>query len=152
MKGGGVIWAEKSVFYCKKGGSFWTEKSVFYHKKRGHFELKSQSFCCKKGGHFQTGEQGWVPFFPVSEVAGKQTCLAVSLPKHTYVSPCSTPTVPCSTPHCNTRLTFGENLEQKYSKSPFYVNIYILYKYLYRLLIILIPVYRDPIIQTINLL
>ncbi len=29
----GFIWAEKSVFHCKKGGSFWTEKSVFYHEK-----------------------------------------------------------------------------------------------------------------------
>ncbi len=24
-------------------------------------------FCSKEGGHFQTGEQGWVPHFPVSE-------------------------------------------------------------------------------------
>ncbi len=29
-------------------------------------------FCNKKGGHFQTGEQGWVPLFPVSEGAGKR--------------------------------------------------------------------------------
>ncbi len=43
------------MFYHKKGGSFWTEKSVLYRKK---------------GGHFQTGEQGWVPFFPLSEGAG----------------------------------------------------------------------------------
>ncbi len=48
------LWTEKSVFYCEKG-LFWAEKSVFY---------------CKKGGHFQTGEQGWVPLFPVSEAAG----------------------------------------------------------------------------------
>ncbi len=29
----GFIWAEKSVFYCKRGGSPWTEKSVFYREK-----------------------------------------------------------------------------------------------------------------------
>ncbi len=38
-----------------KKESFWAEKSVF---------------CRKIGGHFQTGEQGWVPLFPVSEGAG----------------------------------------------------------------------------------
>ncbi len=27
-------------------------------------------FCNKKRGHFQTEEQGWVPFFAVSEGAG----------------------------------------------------------------------------------
>ncbi len=26
-------------------------------------------FCHKKGGHFQTGEQEWVPLFPVSKGA-----------------------------------------------------------------------------------
>ncbi len=33
----------------------------------GRFELKSQCFATKKEGHFQIGEQGYVPFFPVSE-------------------------------------------------------------------------------------
>ncbi len=53
----------------KKGGSFWTEKSVFYCEK-GSFWAENSVFCHKKGGHFQTGEQRWVPLFPVSERAG----------------------------------------------------------------------------------
>ncbi len=80
---------EKGLFFKLsvlpwKGGFIWVDKSVFYHKKGAHFGLKSQCFitkkglfwaeklvfCHKKGGHFQTREQGWVPFFPVSEVAG----------------------------------------------------------------------------------
>ncbi len=40
--------------FTMKGRIIWAEKSVF---------------CCKKGGHFQTGEQSWVPYFPVSEAA-----------------------------------------------------------------------------------
>ncbi len=32
---------------------------------------RKKVFCHKKGHHFQTGEQGWVPLFPVSEGAGK---------------------------------------------------------------------------------
>ncbi len=52
----------------QKGGSFWTEKSAFYRKK-GSFWAKKSMFCRKKGGNFQTGEQGWVPLFPVSEGA-----------------------------------------------------------------------------------
>ncbi len=56
------------MFYRKKGGSFWTEKCVL-SRKRGCFELKSQYFAAKKGSNFQTGEQGWVPLFPMSEGA-----------------------------------------------------------------------------------
>ncbi len=52
----------KCQYFTEKGGSFWTEKSVFYCKK-GVVLLQ-------KRGHFQTGEQGWVPFVPVSEGAG----------------------------------------------------------------------------------
>ncbi len=70
------------VFYSEKVGSFGRTSLCFTTKrgfildwkvsalsqKRGCFELKSQCFA-EKGGHFQTGEQGWVPFFPVREVA-----------------------------------------------------------------------------------
>ncbi len=45
----------KRQCFIVKNGLFWAEKPVF---------------CRQKGGHFQTGEQGWVPFFPVSEGAG----------------------------------------------------------------------------------
>ncbi len=38
-------------------------------RKRGRFKPKSQCFAIKKGGNFQTGEQGWVPLFPMSEGA-----------------------------------------------------------------------------------
>ncbi len=62
----GFIGAKKSVFYHKRGGSFWTEMSVFYCKKGVVFSWKV-SVLLQKGGHFQTGEQGWVPLFPVSE-------------------------------------------------------------------------------------
>ncbi len=65
---GGFIWATKLVFYSKKGGSFWTEKSVFYHEKELFWAEKSV-FCHKKGSYCQTGEQGWIPLFPVSEGA-----------------------------------------------------------------------------------
>ncbi len=69
--------------FILKRGFIWDDKSVFYHKKEVHFGLKSQCFiltkgfsaeksvfCHNEGGHFQTGEQGWVPFRPVSEGAG----------------------------------------------------------------------------------
>ncbi len=46
-----------------KRESFWAEKSVF---------------CSKKGSHFQTGEQGWIPLFPVSEGAGQVSMIMVS--------------------------------------------------------------------------
>ncbi len=73
-----------SSIYCENGGSFGLKSQCFTAKKGVNFELKSQCFiakkgsfwaeksvfCCKKGGHFQTGEQGWVPVFPVSEGAG----------------------------------------------------------------------------------
>ncbi len=72
------------MFYCENGSSFGLKSQCFTPKKGVHFGLKSQCFiakkglfsaeksvfCCKKGGNFQTGEQGWVPFFPVSEGAG----------------------------------------------------------------------------------
>ncbi len=48
----GVHFGLKSQCFIEKKGSFRAEKSVFLHEK---------------GGHFQTGEQGWVPLFPVSE-------------------------------------------------------------------------------------
>ncbi len=35
-------------------------------------------FCSKKGGNFQTGEEGWVPLFPVSKGAGVITTLVLS--------------------------------------------------------------------------
>ncbi len=71
-------------FIVKRGGSFGLKSQCFTTKrgfildwkisvlsrKRGRFELKSV-FCHKKGGHFQTGEQGWVPLFPMSEGAGR---------------------------------------------------------------------------------
>ncbi len=60
------------LIYHKKGGSFWTEKSVFYREKCLFWAEKSV-FCHKKGGNFQTGEQWWVPLFPVSERAGQLT-------------------------------------------------------------------------------
>ncbi len=74
------------MFYCEKEDSFWLKSQCFTTKKGVHFGLKSlcfitkkgsfgvekSMFCCKKGGHFQTGEQGWVPLFPVSEGAGLQ--------------------------------------------------------------------------------
>ncbi len=53
-----LVW--KVSVLPQKGGSFWTEKSVFCLKK--------------KGGNFQTGEQGWVPLFPVSEGARVMIC------------------------------------------------------------------------------
>ncbi len=65
----GFIWAEKSVFYCKKGVHFGLKSQSFIAKK-GSFWAEKSVFCCKKGGHFQTREQGWVPLFPVSEGAG----------------------------------------------------------------------------------
>ncbi len=65
---GGFIWAQNSVFYHKKRGSSWTEKSVFYCDKGVILSWKVCALPQKKG-HFQTGEQGWVPLFPVSEEA-----------------------------------------------------------------------------------
>ncbi len=53
----------------KKRGSFWTEKSVFYHEK-GVILSEKFSVLPQKGVHFQTGEQGWVPLYPVVEGAG----------------------------------------------------------------------------------
>ncbi len=65
----GFIWSEKSVFYCKKGDHFGLKTQCFSAKK-GLFWAEKSVFCSKKGGNFQTGEQGWVPLFPVSEWAG----------------------------------------------------------------------------------
>ncbi len=66
---GEFIGAEKSVFFCEKGVYF-RRKSQCFIKKKGSFWAEKLVFCHKKGGHFQTEEQGWVPFFPVSEGAG----------------------------------------------------------------------------------
>ncbi len=65
----GEIWAEKSVFYHKKGVHFGLKIQCFIAKK-GLFSAEKSVFCHKKGCNFQTGEQGWVPLFPVSEGAG----------------------------------------------------------------------------------
>ncbi len=64
-----LLWAEKSLFYCKKGIEFVLKSQCFIMKK-GSFLAEKSVFCHKKGGHFQTGEQEWVPLFPVSEGAG----------------------------------------------------------------------------------
>ncbi len=63
------IWAEKSVFYCKKGVHF-ELKSQYFIVKNGLFSDEKSVFCHKKGGHFQNGEQGWVPLCPLSEGVG----------------------------------------------------------------------------------
>ncbi len=64
----GFIWVEKSVFYHEKGGSFSNEKLVFYHQKGVVLSWKV-SVLLQKEDHFETGEQGWVPLFPVSKGA-----------------------------------------------------------------------------------
>ncbi len=53
----GFIWAEKSVFYCKKGGSFWTEKSEFYHEKWVVLSWKVSVLSQKRGSfsNWRTG-------------------------------------------------------------------------------------------------
>ncbi len=53
-----VYFELKSQCFVAIKGLFWAEKSVF---------------CREKGGHFQTGEQGWVPFFSMSEGVGAET-------------------------------------------------------------------------------
>ncbi len=63
------IWAKKSVFYHKKGVNFGLQSQCFITKKVS-FWTKKSVLCRKKGGNFQTGEQAWVPLFPVSEGAG----------------------------------------------------------------------------------
>ncbi len=82
-----------------KWGFIWAEKSAFYHKKRIHFGLKNQCFimkkgsfwaeksvfCHKKGGNFQTGEQGWVPLFPVSEGARQHIYHIIPQCQHRYI-------------------------------------------------------------------
>ncbi len=75
------------MFYREKGGSFGLTSPCFTTKKGSildpQFITKKGSFgaeksvLSQKGGHFQTGEQGWVPFFPVSE--GARSTLLVRL-------------------------------------------------------------------------
>ncbi len=101
----GFIWAEKSLFYCKKGIEFVLKSQCFIMKK-GSFWAEKSVFCHKKGGHFQTGEQEWVPLFPVSEGAGgialdiqepsRQTLhhILITWPLANYW------TLSCATPQC----------------------------------------------------
>ncbi len=77
------------MFYCEKG----LKNQCFTAKKGVHFELESQCFittkasfsaeksvfCRKIGVHFQTGEQRWVPLFPVSEGGSRDTNLTWDL-------------------------------------------------------------------------
>ncbi len=63
-----------SVLLEKREGNFRLKSQCFIAKKRSFWAEKSV-FCCKKEGHFQTGEQGWVPLFPVSEGAGGQVAV-----------------------------------------------------------------------------
>ncbi len=53
----------------QKKGFILDWKSVFYHAKGVILSWKV-SVLPQKGGNFQTGEQGWVPLFPVCEGAG----------------------------------------------------------------------------------
>ncbi len=59
-----LVW--KVSVLPQKGGSFWTEMSVFYREKGVVLSWKI-SVLPQKRGNFQTGEQGWVPLFPVIE-------------------------------------------------------------------------------------
>ncbi len=96
------IWRKRvnfdvQCFTVKKGCSFGLKSQCFTAKKGIHFELKSQCFimkkgsfwaeksvfCHKKGGHFQTGEQGWVPLFPLSEGAGGAQLYVITW-EHTF--------------------------------------------------------------------
>ncbi len=52
-------------------------KSQCFITKKGLFSAEKLVFCSKIGGHFQTGEQGWVPLFPVREGAGTKHRLIV---------------------------------------------------------------------------
>ncbi len=61
----GCSFALKSHVLLQKRGFILDWKVSVLSRKRGRFELKS--VLPQKGGHFQTGEQGWVPLFPVSE-------------------------------------------------------------------------------------